>query len=166
MISTPGNVLSKQPNKNTWLFFVVSIPLTSVILSSIMVYFAISGRDSLVSDNYYKDGLDINQTIGQDKLAQKLAVSAKVTINQDGDAFIKLDSLASAPEPFLTLKLVHPTLGDLDSATKLFPTENGYIAEVPANLSGLWYIDLYAHDESWRVRKQTSLPTTGFVLTP
>lgn len=166
MTSNLNNSTTSQPNKNTWLFFVISIPLTSVILSSIMVYFAVTGRDSLVSDNYYKDGLDINQTIGQDKLAQKLAVNALVTIKEDGDAFIKLASLGTTDEPFLTLKLVHPTLGDLDSTTKFFPTAEGYVAQVPDGLSGLWYLDLYAHDESWRVRKQTSLPTNEYLLKP
>lgn len=149
-----------------WLLFVISVPLASVILSSIMIYFAVTGRDSLVNDNYYKYGMEINQTIGQDKLAQKLAVQATVTISANGDAIIDLQSLAKDIEPFLTLKLVHPTLGNLDTETKFFPSPSGYTAQVPENLSGLWYLDLYAHDESWRIRKQTSLPTNAFVMAP
>ena len=148
-----------------WLLFVISVPLASVILSSIMIYFAVTGRDSLVNDNYYKYGMEINQTIGQDKLAQELAISATVSISSNGDAIILLDSLAKDPEPFLTLKLVHPTLGDRDSEVKFFPSPSGYIAQVPENLSGLWYLDLYAHDDSWRIRRQTSLPTDSFILT-
>ena len=149
-----------------WLLFVISVPLASVILSSIMIYHAVTGRDSLVNDNYYKYGMEINQTISQDKLAQKLAVNATVSINANGDVVIDLQSLAKDIEPFLTLKLVHPTLGNLDSETKLFPSPSGYTAQVPENLSGLWYLDLYAHDESWRIRKQTSLPTNDFVMAP
>ena len=158
------------PNKawyqHKWLLFIIGVPATSVILSSVMVYHAVSGRDSLVSDNYYKDGLDINQTIGQDKLAQKLAVQALVSIDASGNATIDIESLAKTKEPFVTLKLVHPTLGDMDSSVKFFPSEGPYIAQVPENLSGLWYLDLYAHDESWRIRKQTSLPTDKFLLKP
>ena len=149
-----------------WLLFVISVPATSVVLSSIMIYHAVTGQDSLVNDNYYKYGMEINQTIGQDKLAQKLAVEATVTIKANGDAIIKLESLAEEIEPFLTLKLVHPTLGNLDSETKLFPSPSGYTAQVPENLSGLWYLDLYSHDASWRIRKQTSLPTSAFVMAP
>jgi hypothetical protein len=149
-----------------WLLFVMSVPAASVILSSIMIYHAVTGKDSLVNDNYYKYGMEINQTIGQDKLAKSLAVEATVTIKEDGDVIINLESLATEVEPFLTLKLVHPTLGNLDSETKLFPSPSGYTAQVPENLSGLWYLDLYSHDESWRIRRQTSLPTNAFVMTP
>lgn len=157
----------KQPwYQQRWLLFVISIPLASVFLSSIMIYFAVTGKDSLVNDNYYKYGMEINQTIGQDRLAKKLSVQANVSIDQAGNAVIDLSSLAKQAEPFVTLKLVHPTLGDQDSATKLFPSEKGYVAQVPENLTGLWYLDLYAHDESWRVRKQTSLPTKDFLLAP
>jgi len=152
--------------KQRWLLFLISIPLASVFLSSIMIYHAVTGRDSLVSDNYYKDGLDINQTINQDRLAEKLAVRAEVTIDAEGNAVINLSSLAKEPEPFLILKLVHPTLGDLDTTTKMLPTNGPYVAQVPENLSGNWYIDLYAHDESWRMRQQTTLPTKQFILTP
>ena len=162
-------IQSKQPDpkKRNWLYFIMFFPLASVFLSSIMIYHAVNGKDSLVSDNYYKDGLDINQTIGQDRLAKKLAVRAYVSIDAEGNALIDLKSLAKTKEPFVTLKLVHPTLGERDSVTKFLPTAEGpYVAEVPENLSGNWYLDLYAHDESWRVRQKTSLPTENYLLAP
>jgi len=152
--------------KQKWLLFVLSVPFASVILSSIMVTVAVVGRDSLVNDNYYKYGLEINQTIEQDKLAQELNLAPLISINSDGDVHLQVKSEQMPTQPFLTLKLVHPTLGDQDIVVRLLPTENSFSGHVPAGLTGRWYLDLYAHDESWRIREQATLPAEQFELKP
>jgi hypothetical protein len=154
--------------RQPWLWFVLSVPITSVVLSSIMVTVAIVGRDTLVSDNYYKDGMGINQTIEQDQLADELNLAPSIKI-EGRDIFLKLrnentsDDLAQ--QPFLTFKLIHPTVGDKDITTRLLPTPNGtFIGELPHTLSGRYYLDLYAYDESWRIREEVHLPMLAFKL--
>ncbi len=150
--------------KQPWLWFLLSIPITSVILSSIMVTVAVKGRDTLVSDNYYKYGLEINQTIEQDLLAERLELRPKLTINADGTARLKFSENKLPPQAFVTLKILHPTLGERDTEVRLLPTSNGFFASVPENLSGRYYIDIYAFDESWRIREEVVLPISEYTL--
>ena len=151
--------------KQPWLWFVLSIPIASVILSSIMVSVAVVGRDSLVSDNYYKDGMAINQTIEQDQLANALGLKPILNIN---GTEVKLELMSTSDVPaqaFLTLKLLHPTVSDKDIILKLLPSGNGlYLGNPPHAVEGRRYIDLYAFDNSWRLREEIITPVINFKL--
>jgi len=148
--------------KQPWLWFVLSVPIASVILSSIMVTVAVVGKDSLVSDNYYKDGMGINQTIEQDLLADQLNLSpiistdgVNIVLNLQGE----VGSETALKQPFLTLKLLHPTVSTKDIEVKLLPTPDGiFLGELPRTVEGRRYLDLYAFDQSWRIREEVILP--------
>lgn len=151
--------------KQPWLWFVLSVPITSVILSSIMVTVAVLGKDSLVSDNYYKDGMGINQTLEQDQLANSLGLTPTISINGNE---VQLQLISITPieqQAFITMKLLHPTVSAKDIIIKLLPSGNNlYLGEVPAELTGRWYLDLYAYDESWRIREEVKLPLSRYSL--
>jgi hypothetical protein len=159
--TTPNKPWYKEP----WLWFLLSVPIASVILSSIMVTVAVVGKDSLVSDNYYKDGIGINQTIEQDRLAVELNIAPIVTI-QDKTAIINIQSDKMPTQAFLTLKLVHPTVSDKDITIRLLPTENGFIGDLPSKVEGRRYLDHYGFDESWRIREEVYLPLNQHTLKP
>jgi len=164
-LTTTETEASKPWYKQPWLWFVMSVPITSVILSSIMVSVAVIGRDTMVSDNYYKDGMGINQTIEQDQLADSLQLSPEIVMDEK-DIIVQL--LAESPIPpqaFLTIKIIHPTLKKHDVTLKLLPTPEGlYIGELPSLFSGRRYIELLSFDESWRIREEVILPRTRFRL--
>jgi hypothetical protein len=154
--------------KQPWLWFVLSVPIASVILSSIMVTVAVVGRDSLVSDNYYKDGMGINQTIEQDKMADDLGLRPTLEVI-DGAVIVELVGEKYHPkfqqQAFLTLKILHPTVGDKDQVIKLLPTASGqFLGDLSSTLEGRRYVDLYAFDESWRIREEVFFPTTKITL--
>lgn len=165
MKSTTSNEASRPWFKQPWLWFVLSIPIASVILSSIMVTVAVVGKDSLVSDNYFKDGMAINQTIEQDHLAKSFGLKPILSMNEKE---IKLQLISTKEIPaqaFLTLKLLHPTVGDKDIVIKLLPSGNGlYLGDLPHAVEGRRYIDLYAFDNSWRLREEIFTPVTNFQL--
>lgn len=150
--------------RQPWLWFLLSVPIASVILSSIMVTVAVSSRDSMVSDNYYKDGMAINQTIGQDQAADRLQLQPALSIDANGMIVLAFDAALNPPEPWLMLKIIHPTLGDRDVELKLLPTESGFSAELPAPLQGRWILDLYSHDKAWRIREQIEIPLSEYRL--
>jgi hypothetical protein len=160
---------AKKPwHKQPWLWFVLSVPIASVILSSIMVTVAVVGRDSLVSDNYYKDGMGINQTIEQDKVADELGLRPTLEII-DQNVLIELIGEKYHPnlqkQAFLTLKILHPTVGDKDQVIKLLPTPSGkFLGEILTPIEGRRYIDLYAFDESWRIREEVTFPAGKIIL--
>jgi len=182
MNTMTNNLEGKPWFKQPWLWFVLSVPITSVILSSIMVTVAVVGKDSLVSDNYYKDGMGINQTIQQDQFADQLNLRPIINIDNSTITLalktehLKTENLRTdhldnerfsnaLKQPFLTLKLLHPTVSDKDLILKLLPTPSGlYIAELPMTLEGRRYLDLYAYDKSWRIREEVIFPIKQFEL--
>jgi len=129
-----------------------------------MVYVAVEGRDSLVSDNYYKDGMAINQTLEQDQLANRLGLRPVVTIDQNGMVQVKTHSAKMKSQAFLTLKLLHPTIADEDVIVKLLPTESSFVGTVPTGLEGRRYLDLYSYDNRWRIREEVVLPLNRYTL--
>lgn len=158
MNSEVNNEAAKPWYRQRWLWFVLSIPIASVILSSIMVTVAVKGKDSLVKDNYYKDGMEINQTIEQDKLADKLGLQPLLSVGKDGVASLHFTSQTLPPQAFLELKLLHPTVADEDIEVRMLPTGEGFVAEIPKGVEGRRYVDVYAYDKSWRIREEIILP--------
>jgi hypothetical protein len=165
MNTIASNEASRPWYKQPWLWFVLSVPITSVILSSIMVTVAVVGKDSLVSDNYYKDGMAINQTIEQDQLANTLGIKPLLSI-EGTEIKLELRSSSAIPDQaFLTFKLLHPTVSAKDIIIRLLPSGNGlYLGELPYSVEGRRYLDLYAFDNSWRLREEINTPVVNFQL--
>lgn len=151
--------------KQPWLWFLLSIPITSVVLSSIMVTVAVVGKDSLVSDNYYKDGMGINQTLEQDHLTQSLGLQPIISFNGT-EVILELQASKDfIKQSFLTLKILHPTVSDEDIIIKLLPSNNNiFIGELPREIEGRRYLDLYAFDNSWRLREEVMTPLLNYQL--
>lgn len=150
--------------RQPWLWFLLSVPIASVILSSIMVTVAVRGKDAMVSDNYYKDGMAINQTIEQDQAADRLNLHPELSIQTDGTVLLAFGATLNPPEPWLTLKVIHPTIGDRDVEIRLLPTAEGFIGTLPSALQGRWIVDLYSHDNTWRIREQVEIPLDHYLL--
>ncbi|MFT4810576.1 MAG: hypothetical protein ACI9LX_003944, partial [Paraglaciecola sp.] len=49
--------------KQFWPWFLIIVPLTSMVLSFTMMNLAFTGKDSMVIDDYYKEGRVINLKI-------------------------------------------------------------------------------------------------------
>ena len=70
-----------------WPWFIIALPASAVIAGLTTVYIAFDEPDGLVVDDYYKEGLAINQTLARDQRAAQLGLSALVTPGGKGDEF-------------------------------------------------------------------------------
>ena len=62
--------------KQFWPWVLIGLP-TSVVIASVVTYFlAINGMDSVISKDYYKEGLAVNADLERDKKAVALGLSA------------------------------------------------------------------------------------------
>ncbi|WP_250658006.1 FixH family protein [Alkalimarinus coralli] len=147
--------------KQFWPWFLIVIPLVTIIYCAIMIYLAVTSENSLVSDNYYKDGLAINQSLAMDNKAKDLNLSAELRFGEAGRVSLILDGDLPTQPSFLTLKLLHPTVDGQDIEQKLLP-EPGYVysTQLATPLTGRWYVDVIAQDSSWRLKGQTALPSS------
>lgn len=146
--------------KQFWPWFLLGIPLITIFYCAIMIYLAITTENSLVSDNYYKDGLAINQRLSMDQKAKELGLKAELTFSDNGRVALTLTGDLTTPPSYLTLKLLHPTLDGQDVEVKLLPEPgNKYSALLAAPLQGRRYIDISSHDLQWRLKGEGSFPS-------
>ena len=67
-----------------WPWFIVALLGTTVVAGLTTVYIAASGADSLVVDDYYKEGKAINRDLAQDHEAQLREAHAALAFGDVG----------------------------------------------------------------------------------
>lgn len=138
-------------------WMMVAIPFTAVIMGVVMIWLAVDTDDGLVADDYYKQGLAINQVIERDKKAAELGLSAIVEFDNT-TRVIKLvfdkGLLDSYPQQ-LQLHLQHATRANSDvSVVMNRGIDNQYIGNIKKNLTeGIWYFELA--EEDWKINARS-----------
>ena len=135
-----------------WPWFLMFLPMTAVVASGITIWLAIKSADGLVADDYYKQGVAINQTLDRDLAAQALDVSAELTL--EGQAVrIQLSGKFTARPESLQLTFAHPTQSGRDQRITLKQGAPGiYSASTTGNLSGgRWHLLLEPSEGDWRL---------------
>ena len=134
--------------------------IVTVALAWIMVL----SNDGLVADDYYKQGLAINQTLSRDAAARSLAYRARVTLAADFGRVEVLMQDASRPAGPLLLRLAHPGRPALDRALPLTEEGSGiYGAAFPPLSPGRWQVTLEDRARSWRLAGDVLVPGSGTV---
>jgi len=145
---------------NPYVWLVWGLPALVVIAGIATVFIAFSDPDGLVSDDYYRDGLAINQSKEADNRAVLLQLSAD--LSRRGNQ-LQLTLQGQLPFPdFIELKLEHPTRETQDLQWRMTHQSRGhYYAEATtlpsATLEGHWYISLTPIDKVWRLRVEGNL---------
>jgi hypothetical protein len=104
--------------RQAWPWFLISLPATAVIAGSFTFYLAAKGWDGPVANDYYKQGLAINEELGRATRARELGVSATVKLAglMVGERVrVELQSAEPLPaEAALRLRLIHPGRREAD----------------------------------------------------
>lgn len=150
--------------KQFWPWLIIALPGSIVIASFGMLYLALSNPVSLVKDNYYEDGMAINQQLDRDITAVELGL--RVRLEWDpliGEISLHfLSPLAEAPQQ-VTLQLLHPTEHRQDRQIALRRVaDQHYLASVEEGIAGRWYLDLSAaKPQAWRLRSEWLIAAAG-----
>ncbi|MDX2350492.1 MAG: FixH family protein, partial [Porticoccus sp.] len=148
-----------------WPWFLMALPGSVVIAGLTTVYIAFNGADTLVNDNYYRDGLAINQSLEQDRLAIAMGLSAELRLDSDsGELFVTLIG-AEVGTPKLLLQLLHPTdeTRDRDLSMSLM-SPNHYRVDLERNLRHRYYLRLLpAPEHEWRLSGEINFSNSSQV---
>lgn len=155
-----------------WPWFIIALPASSVIAGLSLVFIAISGQDSVVRDDWYKDGRSINVDVARDTLAKTMGLSADIIIDAlTGDITASLQSKPGTVLPAqLTLGLFHVTLAKLDQTLtlkKLALKKQGdatYHGTLKQALQGEF--DLELAGDNWRLIDSKKFPQEKLHLEP
>ena len=100
--------------KEPWVWFILAIPGSAIIWSIFLFNVALSHQVSMVSDDYYDEGMGINRELSRDVEAARLGMSAELRFRDDNTLEIQLHADADQDWGGLQVELLHPTLGDRD----------------------------------------------------
>ncbi|MFN2309853.1 MAG: FixH family protein [Gammaproteobacteria bacterium] len=141
-----------------WPWFVMTPPLTAVIAGIATVFIAAHDPDGLVTDDYYKQGLAINDELGRERRAAELGLSALARVGPDGRLSLSLEG-ARGPVEDIVLRLVHPTRPHHDRTLNLTrETGNRWSAELGSLAPGRWHLLLDSAAGAWRLSGRLALP--------
>lgn len=147
--------------RQPWFWFLLIFPGMSVIWCTIAISVALNTDNDMVTDDYSKEGRGINAELARDTKAADLGLYAELNFSGEQLELI-LDSTSGEPRfPYLILNLFHPTLAERDRTIQLqFISDGRYSAVLPKGLDGRWYLDLRGPENQWRLKGETSLPSS------
>ncbi|MFO1436232.1 MAG: FixH family protein [Gammaproteobacteria bacterium] len=157
MFNTNTNFTRWYQEPFAWL--VALLPAIAVVGGFYTLRLAIISDDGLVTDDYYKKGLEINQVLKRDDHAAALGIDAEPHIDADAKVItiqMHATDIAKLPNS-LRVRLMHATRAGFDrDLTASRTTAGTYLLNVPELAPGHWYIQVETTD--WRVLKSLFVP--------
>ncbi|MDR1351038.1 MAG: FixH family protein [Zoogloeaceae bacterium] len=157
MNTTPdmnANALDVRPwYKEPWPWILMSGPVIVVIAGIVTAIIAATVHPvAMVEDDYYKQGLAINQRLHRDKAASELSLSAQVMLSgREARVFLNAADTKTLPAE-LRLHFNHPTRDGQDQVVTLQAAGQGFYSGVlTTEVRGRWHVYLEDQDETWRL---------------
>ncbi len=152
--------------REPWPWLLMAGPVAVIVAGIATIWIAVVSSDGLVVDDYYKQGLEINQTLERGALAARLGYRGELRLAPDARGVsLRLEAAAGAVLPAqLQLRVVHPTRAGRDGLVLLRQRGPGQYEGVAPDLSaGRWILVLEDMQSSWRIGGALTVPSTGAV---
>lgn len=147
-----------------WPWFLIVIPLLSMVLSFTMMSLAFNGEDSLVKDDYYNEGRSINIDLHKIQAAKTRQLEAHLLFS---DKSVELEFVHGNVEDgsALSLDFFHSTQAFKDFKIVLLKNASGkYTGELTHTVDGKWRVSLHPYDELWKIQQVVYLPQNKPVI--
>lgn len=145
--------------RQPWFWFLTIFPLAAIIWCISMIIVATNLDDTMVTDDYSKQGRGFNMEIARDQKAADLGLVAEMDFSGRDVSLSLTNNSGPTDFPYLILNLFHPTLADRDRTIQFQKTDTGeYRGTMPKNLDGRWYYDLRGPSNEWRLKGEAWLP--------
>lgn len=136
--------------REPWPWLLMAGPAVVVAAGFVTAWIAVQYEDGLVADDYYRQGLAINQMIGRDAAAAAQNVRAQVMFGETG-VRVFLSGPAKLPGE-LGMQLVHPTRAGLDRKVRLvLQGEGWYEGALPKVDGSRWHVIVEDGERNWRL---------------
>lgn len=163
--------MTEVAGKNYWPVVLFSIPFAAVLFGILMISTAVYFPDDVVVDQYYKEGMAINERIADSEKAKTLGIAARITVVGD-----RVSAVIEGSENSLhQLNFYHVTDETRDFSLKLLKQGDRFTARDEMNLSkqmneaGVWYVELVGVElsgveQGWRLSKRLQTPVAFFSM--
>lgn len=161
-MNTSATAVAAPWYRHRWPWFLMAGPAIVVTASFVTLGLAIKSDDGLVTADYYKKGLAINQTLKLSERARELGLQAGLTLALDS-IDVKLVSTTSGfvPPARLHVTVSHPTRAGLDQSQLLALQDGRYSGRFKLPAAGHWVVLLEDDAMSWRIMGNLILPASG-----
>lgn len=139
--------------KERWPWLLMAGPAVVIVAGVVTAWLAITSNDGLVTDDYYKQGLAVNQRLHRDQRAGELGLRADVMRSgMNIRLLLGAEGGAALPEK-ITLKLNHPTQAGHDQSIELVSEGQGFFTgKLNADISGRWLVSIEDPAGQWRLQ--------------
>lgn len=147
-----------------WPWFLIALPTTSVIAGIATVIIANQSPDGVVVDDYYKQGLAINQDLKRDRQAAELGLRAQVALQPSGALHIAMSGDDLERLAVLHVRLLHPTKAGHDQTVLLKRGRDGdFTAQLQRLEPAHWHIAIEPLSGHWRLQGRLQWPKASQV---
>ena len=148
--SFPAEARPPSWYRQRWPWLLIAGPFLVVVASLASAWIAVRSDDGVVAEDYYKQGLLINQKLAHVARVTERAPDATISVEADGVVRVRLLSPSAAPA-HLRLTLVRP--GERDHrahVVQLARIDGGdWTGAMPSLAPGRWLVTL--ESEAWRL---------------
>jgi uncharacterized protein len=147
-------LIDKKPwYKERWPWLLMAGPALVVVAGIVTVWLAIVSNDGLVADDYYKQGLAVNQRLQRDQVAESLGLQADL-MRAGGQIRLMLRATDQLALPgSLKIKIMHPTRAGHDLVVDMVAEGNGfYGGRLAADIGGRWHVSIEDPAGQWRLQ--------------
>jgi hypothetical protein len=139
--------------KEPWPWIIMAGPAVVVVAGFITAWLAVVSNDGLVSDDYYKQGMTVNQRLHRDQQAATMGLHADVMRSGMGVRLLMAATADAKLPEILLLKFAHPTQAGQDQLVKMVSEGQGfYSGQMGGELSGRWIVSLEDPSGEWRLQ--------------
>lgn len=154
----PNNQNPKPWYRHPWPWILMAGPAVVVVAGIVTAWIAVTTSDGLVTDDYYKQGLAVNQKLARIDAAAAMQLEARLRLAA-GRIELKLASRAGAPLPDrVRVTLAHPTRGGEDQQTVLEGDKGNYAGQIAALGPGRWLVVVEDEANTWRLGGSVQWP--------
>lgn len=161
------NTLTAKTNpwyREPWPWLLMAGPFIVIVAGIVTAWLAVSTSDGLVTDDYYKEGLAVAETLARSRRAEALGIVAGVSLSRE-----KMRVRLSAGHgfdlpPALNVMLSHPTRAGLDRPLTLKREGDAYVGEMLLPASGHWLVLIEDDAKTWRLMGSMRLPAANEMM--
>lgn len=149
--------------REPWPWLLMAGPAIVIVAGLTTAWLAVSTSDGLVTDDYYKKGLAVEQTIARSREAERMGVVVRARFTAEGVslALSAAEGAGFVPPKSVTLTLSHPTRAGLDQQVTLNAADGRYTGQIRLPASGHWLVLVEDDARTWRLMGNVVLPTSG-----
>ena len=138
--------------KERWPWILMAGPAAVIVAGIVTVWLAVVSNDGLVTDDYYKQGLAVNQRLQRDHAAASLGLRADLMLAElNIRLLVTSDAPVALPEA-MTVRLTHPTRSGFDQSVQVRSEGQGfYGGKLAAEIEGRWLVAIEDPAGQWRL---------------